>query len=125
MSQKSTTGGQPGPLLSDDELLGELGARLAHERLTRNLTQSALAAEAGLSRATVRRLEGGHSIQLAHLIRILRALGMTANFQALVPEPIARPLEQLERRGRRRQRASSNPRPEPEDAGPWKWGEDA
>jgi len=125
MDHKSTTGAPFGSQRTDEDLLAELGTRLARERLSRNLTQSALATEAGLSRATVRRLEGGHSVQLAHLVRILRALGMTANFEALVPLPEVSPLELLDRRGKQRRRASTRTSEEETSAGPWKWGDDA
>lgn len=121
MSQNSTTGPQRP---SDEAALIDLGSRLARERLRRNLTQEVLAVEAGVSRATVRRLEAGHSTQLANLIRILRALGMLANLSLLVPEPEVRPLEQLQRKSKERRRASS-PRGVEEDAGDWQWGEDS
>ena len=58
---------------SDDAALETLGRRLARHRLNRNLTQAALAAQAGVSTPTVQRIEQGHSSQAANLIRILRA----------------------------------------------------
>ncbi len=103
--------------------LRELGARLARERLRRNLTQESLAERAGVSRTTVRRLEAGHSTQLANLIRILRALHLARNLHALVPEPILRPMEQLERGDRRRRRASS-PRARAGSPRTWTWGDE-
>ena len=85
----------------------------------------------GVSRATVRRMEAGHSTQLANLIRVLRALGLLGNIQLLVPEPIASPIEQLERAGKPRQRASSPARTTTDEkragsqkSAPWSWGED-
>lgn len=42
--------------LTDESVLGELGARLASARLRRNLTQAALAEQAGVSKRTVERL---------------------------------------------------------------------
>jgi transcriptional regulator with XRE-family HTH domain len=117
--------------LGDPDVVAELGRRLARERLRRNLTQEALAEEAGVSRATVKRLEAGHSTQLANLIRILRALGLLANLDLLVPTLPVRPIEEVDREGRPRRRAS--PRRDPGDPdgsgeraepGPWKWGED-
>ena len=102
--------------------MAELGARLARERLGRNWTQADLAHEAGVSLSTVRRLESGGSSQLANLVRILRALDLLANLDALVPEPTRRPLDELERQGKERQRASkkrSTPAPKP-----WAWGDE-
>lgn len=106
---------------SDSDVLARLGERLARERLGRNRTQAELAREAGVSVSTVRRLEAGHSTQLANLIRILRALGLLANLEVLVPEPSRRPLDELERRGRERRRASGKA-PPPEDG--WSWGDE-
>ena len=96
MSQDHAT---PPPGITDERALGELGRRLARARLDRNLTQAAMAAEAGVSRSTVSRLEAGESTQLTNLLRILRALGLLQNLDALVPPPTVQPLQMLERRG--------------------------
>ena len=98
-----------------------LGRRLARHRLNRNLTQSALAAQAGVSTLTVQRIERGHSLQATNLIRILRALGLLDNLDALVPEPAVSPIQQARMRGRIRQRASSRPG-KPEAPAEWSWG---
>lgn len=110
------------PFGSDGELLARLGQNLAAERLRRNITQDALAQEAGLSRSTLRRLEAGESTQLVALIRVLRALDLLAGLDLLLPSPSVSPLEVLENQGEQRQRASS-PK-EPESPKPWTWGED-
>jgi transcriptional regulator with XRE-family HTH domain len=108
----------------DEAVLRRLGRRLARERLRLNRTQAVLAREAGVSRATVARLEAGESTQVVNLIRVLRALGLAGNVDTLIPSPAVSPLELAEREGRERQRASS-PRTE-EDGGDttWTWGED-
>jgi transcriptional regulator with XRE-family HTH domain len=108
---------------TDEAVLGELGRRFARYRLDRNLTQAQLAREAGVSRRTVERIEAGESAQLASFIRILRALELIDNVDALVPEPIASPIEQLKLRGKERRRAS--PKTQPRGApGDWTWGDD-
>ena len=108
---------------SDDAALEALGRRLARHRLNRNLTQAALAAQAGVSTPTVQRIEQGHSSQAANLIRILRALGLLDNLDALVPEPPLSPIQQARMRGRIRQRASSSSG-EPETPADWSWGDE-
>ena len=109
----------------DHILLARLGAALARARLERNQTQAELAVEAGVSRATVHRLETGSSTQLGNLIRILRALGLDPDLARLVPNVDGTPLEQLrEQRGQpRRRRARS--RKGAQDREPWTWGPDA
>jgi transcriptional regulator with XRE-family HTH domain len=108
---------------ADEVVLRELGARLARSRLDRNLSQAQLAHEAGIGKRTVERIEAGDSAQLASLIRILRALDMVEGFDALIPEPIASPLEQLALRGRERRRASSRTHVSGSDRD-WTWGDE-
>ena len=106
---------------ADGVILGELGKRIARARLERNLTQAGLAAEAGVAKRTVERLEAGQSSQLANLIRVIRALGLAANLDLLVPETPASPIAELELRGRQRERASR--RAGRGSPGPWRWDE--
>ena len=108
---------------SDQAALQALGRRLARHRLNRNLTQATLAARAGVSTLTVQRIERGHSLQAANVIRILRALGLLDNLDALVPEPAISPVQQARMRGRIRQRASSRPG-KPEPSTDWVWGDE-
>ncbi len=106
---------------SDDAVLQEIGTRLAQYRLNRNLTQRELAREAGVSLSTVTRIEDGKSAQLTNLIRVLRALGLLDNLEALVPAPRVSPLQQLELRGKQRRRASSKKEETTGPAEPWTW----
>ena len=46
-------------LLSNEEILAELGRRLAVARIRSRITQKELAAKAGISASTYRRLENG------------------------------------------------------------------
>ena len=62
--------------LTDDAVLAELGERLARTRLERNLTQGALANEAGVARKVVHAMEAGTEFKITSLIRVLRALGL-------------------------------------------------
>lgn len=110
--------------LSDRAVLQELGSRLERTRLDRNLTQDQLAAEAGVSRQTIVRIESGGAAGLPSFIRVLRALDMLDALERVVPEPMPSPIELLERQGRRRQRAR---RPSPDEEGghsgdAWTWG---
>ncbi len=109
--------------ITDAAALTLLGERLARHRLDQNRTQAELARDAGVSKRTIVRLEGGESTQLTNLIRVLRALGLLGNLDALAPPSTPSPLEQLHREGRRRKRAAPRGR---DDApvGPWSWGED-
>ncbi|MEY4641052.1 MAG: hypothetical protein RLZZ227_1046 [Pseudomonadota bacterium] len=108
--------------LSDTSVLLELGQRLAQLRLNRNLTQQALAREAGISLRTLHRIESGEPSQTANLVRLLRALGLLDNLEALVPEAPASPMQQLKLKGKVRQRASSTGSATVSE--PWTWNTD-
>lgn len=109
--------------LSDETVLHELGQRIARYRLNRNMTQTALATESGVSTPTVQRLEKGHSTQATNLIRILRTLKLLDNLEALIPDPVLSPLQQARLQGKARRRASG-PRKR-KAAAPWTWDTDA
>lgn len=109
--------------LTDDAVLRELGQRLAAARLARNLTQAELAAEAGVSKRTLGRLEMGQAAtQLSGFVRVCRALRLLDRLDALIPtSTTTSPLAELERKGKRRRRASGT---KPQKSGkPWTWGE--
>jgi len=115
--------------LTDTAVLASLGGRIAETRLERDLTQAELAKEAGVSKRTLVRLEGGESTQLTNLIRVLRALGLTGNLDALFPPPAPSPLKQLQSEEKRRKRASgrsstSGPASTDEAVKKWTWSDD-
>lgn len=108
--------------LTDAAVLAELGERLAARRLERNQTQAELAEEAGVSRRTLGRIEAGESTQLTNLVRVVRALGLLAALDELLPPPTPSPLAQLRGQTRPRRRASprgSDTAPEPG----WTWAD--
>ncbi|TAG10889.1 MAG: XRE family transcriptional regulator [Verrucomicrobia bacterium] len=92
---------------TDDVLLKEIGARLASLRIEQNLTQAALAEQAGISKRTVERLESGAvATQLSGFLRICRVLKIIDRIDALLPEVSLSPMAQLREEGRKRQRAT-------------------
>ncbi|MBK5220629.1 MAG: helix-turn-helix transcriptional regulator [Thermoleophilia bacterium] len=90
---------------SDTAVLEELGRRLARTRLERNQTQAQLAREAGVSKATIERLEAGDAVRTTSLIRVLRALRRLEVLDQVLPEPLPSPVERLKLEGRQRRRA--------------------
>ncbi|HEX3367834.1 helix-turn-helix transcriptional regulator [Phenylobacterium sp.] len=112
-----------GPLATDQLIAADLGRRLEAERLAQDLTQAQLAAQAGVSKRTVERLENGDSSTISNLIRCLRALGRLEGLKTLLPEPQPNPVSVLKLRGKTRQRA--RPSAEARPAGkPWAWGDE-
>jgi transcriptional regulator with XRE-family HTH domain len=115
------------PAVTDSAILAELGERLARQRVRRNLTQAALAREAGISKRTLVRLESGESTQLTNLLRVLRALGLLGHLDALLPPPTPSPLEQLRAAARTKERRRASPRggqnKRQGDTKAWTWGD--
>ena len=110
--------------MTDEAVLVQLGHKIASQRLSTNRTQRTLAIEAGVSTPTVQRIENGASTQSSNLIRILRALKLLDNLDALVPEPPISPVQQLKMRGKMRRRASSKEKKNRGD-GSWSWSDEA
>lgn len=109
--------------LTDPAILQELGERLAGARIERNLTQAALAEQAGVAKRTVERLESGEvATQLSGFLRVCRALGFMERFDAFIPEVVPGPITQLKQQGRKRQRASVRKLATGESK-KWTWGE--
>jgi transcriptional regulator with XRE-family HTH domain len=93
--------------------------------LERNLTQGAVAEQAGLSKRTVERLELGEvAVQLSGFVRVCRVLGLFERLDALIPEPAASPIAQLKLQQRVRKRASG-PGLRASGPKPWTWGDPA
>ena len=98
---------------TDDAVLHELGSRLARQRLERNRTQVDLAHEAGVSSRTISLIESGRSATLVSLVRVLRALARLEALNQMLPSPGPSPIEELERAGKPRERASRPRRSNP------------
>jgi transcriptional regulator with XRE-family HTH domain len=110
--------------MSDEAVLRELGERLERERLSRNLTQAALAERAGVSKRTVERMESGEvGTQLTGFLRICRAMQVLGNLDLILPDEKPSPMELLKYRGRQRQRATTS-RGGDEPERPWTWGDE-
>lgn len=98
----------------------DIGGKLERLRLSRNITQAALAQDAGISERTLRRLESGDNPTLDSLIRVLISLKIPQNIDVLVPDPRVRPIERVRTKGVERQRSSST-KPTKKTK-QWEWG---
>lgn len=105
---------------SAEALASDIGSKLERLRLSRNITQTDLAKDAGISERTLRRLESGDGATLDSLLRVLVALRIAQNLDLLVPDPRVRPVERIRTGGTERQRsraAKSQQAPKQ-----WQWG---
>lgn len=105
---------------SPEAVAREIGQKLERLRLSRNITQSQLALDAGISERTLRRLEAGNNPTLDSLIRVLTALRIHGNIDLLVPDSRIRPIERVRAQGAERQR--SRPGKTANKAKTWEWG---
>lgn len=106
---------------NSEQIESALCGRLVNIRLSRNMTQTRLAKEAGVSPRTIGRLEKGEGISLDTFIRVLTALGVQQNLETLLPDPTIRPIERVGISGTERKRA--RPGGTHEKATNWKWGD--
>jgi transcriptional regulator with XRE-family HTH domain len=111
-------------IATSDQIEAALCKRLESIRLSRNTTQAQLAEEAGVSLRTIGRLEKGEGVSLDTFIRVMRALGIQNNLEALLPDPTVRPIERVGMGAGQRKRA--RPAPSAQEQPGWSWadGED-
>lgn len=100
----------------------EIGRRLARLRLSRNVTQAALAEKAGIGLRTLRRLETGEPSTLDTFLRVATALDLEDAILSALPEGDIRPIERVSRKGSERRRASSPS--DPAARSTWTWGDE-
>lgn len=98
-----------------EELALAIGENIRALRLQKNLTQDALAAQAGVSKTALRHLECGQGANLATLIRVVRALDKQEWLQSLAPRITINPLHMARTRAAR-QRARAKKRNHGEQA---------
>ncbi len=94
------------PVITDFDVLREIGGRLRGYRLQRNLTSEEVATRAGIQVRTLLSAERGANPRLATVIKVLRALDRLDNLEAFLPPPGLSPMALLRSKGKPRKRAS-------------------
>ena len=115
---------------SPQQSIQTLGHQLEQLRLSKNLSQSAVAAEAGVSRRTITRMEAGETVSLDTFVRVLKVYEVADRLATLFPEHNVRPIERVKLGGKQRKRASSvnnaaNSSVAEPSQQPWSWADDA
>ncbi len=108
---------------SSNKIEAALCKRVEEIRLSRNITQSQLAKEAGISARTVGRFEKGKGVSFDTFIRIMKALGIQQSLEALLPDPNVQPIQRVGINPTKRKRASSSASNDKPST--WKWGDGA
>jgi len=109
--------------LTDEAVLEEIGQRLARRRIELDLTQAALADQAGVGKRTLERVEAGATAQFSTIIRLFRALDLLPALEQILPEARPGPIEIMARKGKMRQRASSPSKSSERDE-TWTWSDE-
>ncbi|MFT5655358.1 MAG: putative transcriptional regulator [Arenicella sp.] len=107
---------------SPQQSIKALGQQLEQLRLSKNLSQSSVAAEAGVSRRTITRMEAGETVSLDTFIRVLKVYEVADRLANLFPEHDVRPIERVKLGGKQRKRAGSIKSSNTEA---WSWADDA
>lgn len=96
---------EPMPFQSPSEIVEALGQRVKARRLAANVSQSALADKAGISRRALVQLESGQGSTLHTLVSVFKALGLDHQLNQLAPSPLVSPMAMLKaKRSRSRAR---------------------
>lgn len=109
---------------TDEQILSEIGARIKAARIRAGKTQARLATESGVSKRTVENIENGESAQFLNIIKILRALNLIQNLEALLPSAEKTPVEYVithTKSQMMRVRESKSKKP---SESPFKWGDE-
>lgn len=93
---------------SDLEYLSQIGEFLKGTRLELDLTQNAVAENAGVDRTTLIKAEKGDSINLLSLIQILRALGKLRVLENIKFTQQVSPIKMAELSMKKKMRARNN-----------------
>jgi len=90
---------------TSDQITAELGLRLKAVRLSQSLSQADLAERAGVSVGTVKAIEKTGQSSLASLVRVVQALGLSDQLQALFVLKVQSIAEMEQAQRAKRQRA--------------------
>ena len=91
-----------------DKSLIRLGESIAKLRIARNLKQSELAYEAGVSERTLQRLEAGNVAKTDGLLKVIHQLGRLEEFLTAVEPPAFSPYQLAQEIGNKRSKKLSS-----------------
>ena len=93
----------------EDEILKELGKRLARVRKQQWFSQTRLAEKAGLGVATIRRIELGQDSQMESWLKLMKSLQMISAIDALLPETYRSPMTEALSNSKKRRKKKAAP----------------
>lgn len=93
----------------ENEILKELGKRLARVRKQQGFSQTRLAEKAGLGVATIRRIELGQDSQMESWLKLMKSLQMISAIDALLPETYRSPMTEALSNSKKRRKKKAAP----------------
>ncbi len=102
----------PHTLMTADEGRTAVGNALKAHRLAQNLTQGDLAARAGVSSTSLKRIEAAGRGSFEDVMKVAWSLGLQAAFASAVEEPTPQSVDDVLRENRKRIRRRASPRKE-------------
>jgi len=93
----------------ENEILKELGARLARVRKQQGFSQTRLAEKAGIGVATIRRIELGQDSQMESWIKLMKSLQMISAIDAFLPETYRSPMTEALSNSKSRRKKKAPP----------------
>lgn len=110
--------------LTEKSVLEEIGNRVRAHRIALNLSRDVFAAQAGVSKNTLVRLETGLSVNLSHFIKVLFQFGLAESLINIFPDYNQSPMMLLrESQEFPKRKRASRPKKSSVDT-PWVWKED-
>lgn len=93
----------------ENEILKELGKRLARVRKQQGFSQTRLAEKAGIGVATIRRIELGQDSQMESWLKLMKSLQMIAAIDTLLPETYRSPMAEALSDTKKRRKKGGTP----------------
>ena len=96
-------------IIPENEILKELGTRLARVRKQQGFSQTRLAEKAGIGVATIRRIELGQDSQMETWLKLMKSLQMISAIDALLPETYRSPMAEALSNSKSRRKKKAAP----------------
>ena len=87
-------------ILSNKDILNEIGIRLRSYRINQKLTQKELAEQSGVSLFPIVQMERGKSVSISNMLPVLRTLRLLDNLDLFLPEIPMSPIKLANLKGK-------------------------
>ena len=82
-------------MLNDKQVISRMGEAFKSKRKALKLSQEILSKKSNVSAWSIKKFEGGESVNLSTLVALYRSIGEISAFEALIPESEISPREEF------------------------------